>query len=201
VTVLVSFEERSFGLGAGGNRKTKGHDYRAIDPVYGDLAAYDRAMCDSLVVVRGDAVWFAKNSDREPGESQAVEHRLRERHGRGTRVRATYLDIDQATETNEVVLSRPTWMWGAEMGANEHGLAIGNEAVFTRVAIGADYTRLGSGTIEGARSLGLLRRGETFDFRRCFGRPVMGWLTGGTRGARVRCGARKGWRGSPTCAR
>ena len=47
------------------------------------------------------------------------------------------------------------------------------------LTIGADYTRLGPGTIEGARSLGLLLRGETFDFRRCFGRPVMAWLSGG----------------------
>jgi hypothetical protein len=105
-------------------------------------------MCDTMVVVGPDAVWLAKNSDREPGEAQRVEHLPRARHPDGARVRTTYLELDQTRETHEVVLSRPVWMWGAEMGANEHGLAIGNEAVFTRVPVaktgllGMDLVRL-----------------------------------------------------------
>lgn len=105
-------------------------------------------MCDTLVIVGDDAVFFGKNSDREPGEEQVVEHRERETHPAGARLSATYLTLDQARTTYETVLSRPTWMWGAEMGANEHGLVIGNEAVFTRIPVassgltGMDLVRL-----------------------------------------------------------
>lgn len=234
-------------------------------------------MCDTFVVVEKGAVWFGKNSDREPGEAQAVQHLLPTR-ARTTKQHATYVEVDQVDVTNEVVLSRPAWMWGAEMGANEHGLAIGNEAVFTKVpvahvgllgmdlvrlalercktaeealelithmidrygqggpaghrdkrfsyhnafvladpgeawlletagaswaaeritsgvrttsnvlTIGANYTRVGERTIETARHLGFLRRGETFDFARAFGSRVMGFLSGGH--ARKACTAR-----------
>jgi hypothetical protein len=95
-------------------------------------------MCDTMVSVprapfAGD-VWLAKNSDREASEAQFVEHRLAER-ARGSVLRATHVEIPEASATLEVAMSRPTWMWGAEMGVNERGVAIGNEAVFTRVPV------------------------------------------------------------------
>lgn len=92
-------------------------------------------MCDTTVVVTdGGVQWLAKNSDREPGESQVVEH-LPRRPSPGAKLRATWITIDEAAPSFEVVISRPTWMWGAEMGVNEHGVAIGNEAVFTRLPV------------------------------------------------------------------
>ncbi len=45
----------------------------------------------------------------------------------------TYIAVDQVEETHAVILSKPAWMWGAEMGANSHGVVIGNEAVFTKL--------------------------------------------------------------------
>ncbi len=95
-------------------------------------------MCDTMVSVpapgeSGD-VWLAKNSDREPSEAQLVEHHLAA-VPRSRVLRATHVEIPEATATLEVAISRPAWMWGAEMGVNERGVAIGNEALFTRIPV------------------------------------------------------------------
>ncbi len=90
-------------------------------------------MCDTMVVVPSSGpVWFAKNSDREPGEAQVVEQHER---APATARRATWVVVPDSAPSFAVVLSRPAWMWGAEMGVNEHGVAIGNEAVFTKIPV------------------------------------------------------------------
>jgi dipeptidase len=94
-------------------------------------------MCDTFVALYGatrdGSVIFGKNSDREPNEAQCVVTVPAMEHPAGSRLKCTYIDIPQTAHTNAVLLSKPFWMWGAEMGSNEFGLTIGNEAVFTRV--------------------------------------------------------------------
>ena len=104
-------------------------------------------MCDTFVAVNSatadGAVILAKNSDREPNEAQALTYVPRAQHEPGSTLRCTYIELPQVPETHEVILSRPFWMWGAEMGANEHGVAIGNEAVFTREPYGKEPGLIG----------------------------------------------------------
>lgn len=111
-------------------------------------------MCDTMVATgagtRDGAVIFAKNSDRERGEAQFLDLIPAASHPPGSRVRCCYIEIDQAPETRRVLLSRPFWCWGAEIGANDAGVAIGNEAVqsvhfpprLTPALIGMDIVRL-----------------------------------------------------------
>jgi len=94
-------------------------------------------MCDTIAAT-GSATaegitLFGKNSDREPNEAQNLCHIPGRKHDSGASVKCTYISIPQVAKTTAVLLSKPFWMWGAEMGVNEHGLVIGNEAVFTRV--------------------------------------------------------------------
>jgi len=110
-------------------------------------------MCDTLVAlgnVTADGVTvLGKNSDREPNEAHHLLQIPAARHAPGSRCKCTYIEIPQVEQTNAVLLCKPFWIWGAEMGANELGVAIGNEAVFTKVAydkapglIGMDLLRL-----------------------------------------------------------
>ncbi|XP_042330325.1 secernin-2 isoform X1 [Sceloporus undulatus] len=88
-------------------------------------------------------VIFGKNSDRPKDEVQEVVYFPAECHAKGTKVQCTYIEVDQVERTHAVILSRPAWLWGAEMGANEHGVCIGNEGVWTKESVGEEEALLG----------------------------------------------------------
>jgi secernin len=111
-------------------------------------------MCDTLVATRqttaAGSTLFAKNSDRERNEAQTLELHPSRVHAHPADLRLTYISIPQVARTHACLISRPFWMWGAEMGANDHGVAIGNEAVHSVVPpgevgalTGMDLVRLG----------------------------------------------------------
>ncbi|KAL1116894.1 hypothetical protein AAG570_005363 [Ranatra chinensis] len=116
--------------------------------------------CDTFVVLPGlterGAVIFGKNSDRPRGEVQEVIYVPKTTHPDGEKLQCTYIEIDQVSETKAVILSKPAWMWGAEMGANEDGVVIGNEAVWTVMDLKDDEKLLGMDLVR----LGLERSGS-----------------------------------------
>ncbi len=96
-------------------------------------------MCDTFLALASatadGSIIFGKNSDREPNEAQVLEYHPAAGFGESEQVACTYRTIPQIKQTYAVLLCRPFWMWGAEMGANEKGVVIGNEAVFTRMPL------------------------------------------------------------------
>ncbi len=111
-------------------------------------------MCDSVVAVGAETAsgrtLFAKNSDRKSFECQPFVQHAEAWHPPGARVCCTHREIRQVAETYRVMGHSPWWVWGFEHGVNEHGVAIGNQAIFSKEPIervpgliGMDLVRLG----------------------------------------------------------
>lgn len=104
--------------------------------------------CDTFVYLPQEGsslpACFGKNSDRPSNEEHLVVHLPRVSQAEA-KVKCTYIEIPQVAETLAVVLSKPRWMWGCEIGANEFGVVGGNEAVDTRASseLGAEPRLLG----------------------------------------------------------
>lgn len=135
-------------------------------------------MCDTLVALpsacTGKQSFFAKNSDREPGEPQMLISLTPKEIASDLpyyETKKAYIDeqyktlvrlLEKYPAKYTALVSRPVWMWGAEMGINERGIAIGNEAVFSKEKqflggpLGMDLLRLAvhhAGSIDEALEL------------------------------------------------
>jgi len=92
--------------------------------------------CDTFVLGKNfyteDRVLFAKNSDRPLGEAQPLVLIPAKDYADGETVTCTHLTIPQVTHTYGLLGSSPYWIWGFEMGMNDQGLVIGNEAQGSR---------------------------------------------------------------------
>ncbi len=109
-------------------------------------------MCDTVVAVgkatKDGSVILGKNSNRLPNEAHNIEYIKGKKHKANSKVDCTYISVPQVEQTFDVLLLKPFWMFGCEMGANEHGVTIGNEAVYSKEPIrdtgllGMDLMRL-----------------------------------------------------------
>ena len=95
-------------------------------------------MCDTIYsAARAAAVGvgpagalFGKNSDRQPSEPQTFC--VVPRRPPSAQTALSGKTVPMADAGFGFVLSKPSWMAGGEMGMNEKGVAIGNEAVFSK---------------------------------------------------------------------
>lgn len=149
---VIAFESSMVAASAASAQRRRSHRSPAGPLGCDTFVAYPPAAPPGVVI-------FGKNSDRPRGEGQSIRRYSAATYNleEAPMVSCTYIDIPQVQRTHAVLLSQIDWMYGAEMGANEHGVVIGNEAVWTKVDIdpkdrallGMDLVRLG------------LERGET----------------------------------------
>ncbi len=108
--------------------------------------------CDTLALGKdfyvGNKPFFGKNSDRPLGECQPLLYVPAANHAPDEMLRCTHLTIPQVSHTHAIIGSRPYWIWGFEMGLNDQGLIIGNEA---------QGSRCDPETVEGLLGMDMLR--------------------------------------------
>lgn len=99
------------------------------------------AVCASLRPDKRNLL--AKNSDRPVGECQPLIYFPAADHHSDEFIQCTYIKIPQVSHTYAMLGSKPYWIYGFEMGINEFGLAIGNEAEWSRCDAESDDGLLG----------------------------------------------------------
>ncbi|MCG0276022.1 MAG: C69 family dipeptidase [Thermosediminibacteraceae bacterium] len=120
--------------------------------------------CDTFVVLSdvtaNGAVMLGKNSDRPVFDCQPLMYFPAKKHDKGSKIKLSYIEIPQAEETYATIGSSPYWCWGYEQGINEYGVAIGNEAIFTKdVAEAVEALEKGEKIPEGILGMELIRLG------------------------------------------
>lgn len=93
-------------------------------------------MCDTWVALpdatSNQRVIFAKNSDRPIFDCQPLVLYQGQSWASDSTIQLEYVRIPQVETTYTTLGSSPYWCWGYEEGINEHGVVIGNEAIFTK---------------------------------------------------------------------
>lgn len=110
-------------------------------------------MCDSFValseVCRRRKTIYGKVSDRAVNEPQYFVRVPAADHDPSKPLQCTQISVEQVPHTYGMLLSKASWVWGAEIGVNEFGVCAGNESLYTRETrrepglMGMDMVRLG----------------------------------------------------------
>lgn len=120
--------------------------------------------CDTMVALpdattTGTTI-LGKNSDRPIYDCQPLMLNPRAKHGGGETLKLEYIEIPQVAVTYATIGSSPYWCWGYEEGINEFGVAIGNEAIFTKTFThSVELCKVGKEPSRGLLGMDLLRLG------------------------------------------
>lgn len=131
----------------------------------GETARPRRAFsCDTWVVMPDASLdgqmMLAKTSDVAYFECEPLIRFEGQKHPPGATIDLQYVKLPQVKKTYTVLGTGQFWAWGFEQGMNEHGVAIGNEAVLTKEwRERVDKVKSGGTVPRGILTINLLRLG------------------------------------------